>query len=81
MGKFNLLDESWLSVVLDETGTTKEVSLREVFKNAHLYKDLAGDTKTQDFAVLRVLLAVLHTVFSRFDARSLAIMRGRITTR
>ena len=68
MGKFNLLDESWLSVVLDETGTTKEVSLREVFKNAHLYKDLAGDTKTQDFAVLRVLLAVLHTVFSRFDA-------------
>lgn len=68
MSRFNLLDEPWISVVYDEKGTTKEVSLQELFKNAHQYKDLAGDTKTQDFAVLRVLLAVLHTVFSRFDA-------------
>lgn len=68
MSRFNLLDEPWISVVYDEKGTTKEVSLQELFLNAHQYKDLAGDTKTQDFAVLRVLLAVLHTVFSRFDA-------------
>ena len=68
MSRFNLLDEPWISVVYDEKGTTKEVSLQELFINAHQYKDLAGDTKTQDFAVLRVLLAVLHTVFSRFDA-------------
>ena len=39
-----------------------------MFENAHLYKRIAGDTATQDFAVLRVLLSVLHTVFSRFDA-------------
>lgn len=68
MGKFNLLDEPWVSVVYDDRGATKEVSLLDLFQNAHNYKDLAGDTKTQDFAVLRVLLAVLHTVFSRFDA-------------
>lgn len=68
MGKFNLLDEPWVSVVYDDRGATKEVSLLDLFQNAHSYKDLAGDTKTQDFAVLRVLLAVLHTVFSRFDA-------------
>ncbi|MCB5111586.1 type I-E CRISPR-associated protein Cse1/CasA [Streptococcus mutans] len=68
MSRFNLLDEPWISVVFDEKGSTKEVSLLDFFQNAHHYKDLAGDTKTQDFAVLRVLLAVLHTVFSRFDA-------------
>ena len=68
MSRFNLLDEAWISVVYDERGSTKEVSLIDLFQNAHHYLDLAGDTKTQDFAVLRVLLAVLHTVFSRFDA-------------
>lgn len=50
MSRFNLLDEPWISVVYDEKGTTKEVSLQELFINAHQYKDLAGDTKTQDFA-------------------------------
>lgn len=68
MGRFNLLDEPWISVVTDYKGTTKEVSLKEFFNNAHLYIDLAGDMKTQDFAILRLLLAVMHTVFSRFDA-------------
>ena len=67
MSRFNLLDEPWISVVYDEKGSTKDVSLQDLFTNAHQYKELAGDTKTQDFAVLRVLLAVLHTVFSRFD--------------
>ena len=67
MSRFNLLDEPWISVIYDEKGSTKDVSLQDLFTNAHQYKELAGDTKTQDFAVLRVLLAVLHTVFSRFD--------------
>lgn len=66
--RFNLLDEPWISVLVDEAGTTRDVSLLDLFKNAHLYKELAGDMRTQDFAVLRVLLAVLHTVFSRVDA-------------
>ena len=69
MGRFNLLDEPWISVVCDEKGKTKDVSMLELFKNGSKYSELAGDTKTQDFAVLRVLLAVLHTVFSRFDAK------------
>ncbi len=68
LGKFNLLDEPWISVILDDKGKTEEVSLKNLFENAHLYKSLAGDTKTQDFAVLRVLLAILHTIFSRLNA-------------
>lgn len=69
MPEFNLLDEPWLLVMIDDKETTKEVSLKDLFKNAHLYKRLAGETPTQDFAILRLLLAVLHTVFSRFDAK------------
>ncbi|MCI7238893.1 MAG: type I-E CRISPR-associated protein Cse1/CasA, partial [Anaerococcus sp.] len=68
MGRYNLLKEKRISVSADNKGRTEDVSLIEVFENADKYLDLAGDTKTQDFAVMRFLLAVLHTVFSRFDA-------------
>ena len=68
MGEFNLLTEPWISVITDERGKTEEVSLIDVFKNADKYISLAGDMKAQDFAVMRVLLSVLHTVFSRFDS-------------
>ena len=66
LGSYNLLDEKWISVI-DKDGNPKKVSLKEVFEEANNFYDLAGDTKTQDFAVMRILLAVLHTVFSRFD--------------
>ncbi|WP_421776951.1 type I-E CRISPR-associated protein Cse1/CasA [Gardnerella sp. KA00243] len=67
MSRFNLLDEPWISVIVDEKGHNKLVSMTDVFKHASEYKALAGDMKTQDFASLRVLLAALHTVFSRYD--------------
>lgn len=64
--KFNLIDEKWIRV-RDKNCTVTEVSLKEVLLNAHEYTALAGELPTQDIAVLRVLLAVLHTVFSRVD--------------
>ena len=67
MSRFNLLDEPWISVIVDEKGHNKLVSMTDVFKHASEYKALAGDMKTQDFALLRVLLTALHTVFSRYD--------------
>ncbi|MDD7319015.1 MAG: type I-E CRISPR-associated protein Cse1/CasA [Prevotellaceae bacterium] len=66
LGSYNLLDEKWISVI-DKDGNPKNVSLKKVLEEANNFYDLAGDTKTQDFAVMRILLAVLHTVFSRFD--------------
>lgn len=63
MSRFNLLDEPWISVIVDEKGHNKLVSITDVFKHASEYKALAGDMKIQDFALLRILLAVLHTVF------------------
>ena len=43
----------------------EEVSLKTLFAHAHEYEDLAGETPAQDLAMLRLLLAVLHCVFSR----------------
>lgn len=67
MGRYNLLDEKWIVVIRENDGNIEKLSLKEVFAHAGEYYDLAGEMKTQDFAVLRVLLAVLQTVFSRFD--------------
>ena len=64
--EFNLLDERWIRVI-DRNCKVVEVSLMEVFRDAHLYQDLCGELSTQDFAVMRVLLAILHTVFARYD--------------
>lgn len=66
--EFNLLDEPWIRVI-DFDCNIDELSLKEVFKNAHKYKDLCGELPTQDFAVMRLLLAVLQTVFSRYDTQ------------
>lgn len=66
MSRFNLLEENWIRVL--EEGEMKEVSLITLFENAEKYHCLAGEMATQDFAMLRFLLAVLHTVFSRVNA-------------
>lgn len=68
MSSFNLLDEPWIRVVNGKDGQLLEVSLLDVFKNAEDYSCLGGEMETQNFAILRILLAVLHTVFSRVDA-------------
>ena len=64
--EFNLLEESWIRV-LDVDCAVQEVSLAEALLRAPEYADLAGEMPTQDVAVLRLLLAVLHAVFTRVD--------------
>lgn len=64
--RFNLWDESWIYVT-DEQFVLRKVSLMEALCNAHHFRDLAGETETQNFAMLRLLLAVLLTVFTRCD--------------
>ena len=67
MGKYNLLDESWIPVLRNDTGVVENVSLLTFFEHTQEYRALAGEMETQNFAVLRVLLAVLITVFTRVD--------------
>lgn len=67
MGKFNLVDEPWILVLEKESNDIKEVSLSEIFENTEKYMCLTGEMEVQNFAVMRMILAIIHTVFSRFD--------------
>ena len=64
--EFNLLQEPWVRVRLPDD-RVQEVSLTNALIHAQDYADLAGEMPTQDAAMLRLLLAVLFTVFSRVD--------------
>lgn len=66
--EFNLLEEPWIRVLLPDCGV-REVSLTDALLHAQDYSDLAGELPTQDVAVLRLLLAILHAVFARVDAQ------------
>ncbi len=64
--EFNLIDEKWIRV-MDSKCNMSEISLKEVILDSHKYKALSGELPTQDIAVMRLILAVLHTVYSRVD--------------
>lgn len=64
--EFNLIDEPWIKV-MDSNCHVSEVSLKDALLNAHNYTSLSGELPTQDVAVMRLMLAVLHTVYSRVD--------------
>lgn len=63
---FNLIDESWISVITEDC-KIQDISLREALLNAHNYSGLSGETKAQDFAILRLLIALMFTIFYRYD--------------
>lgn len=56
---FNLVDQPWIRV-RDVEGEFREVSLAEALAEAHTIERIAGELPTQDFAVLRILLAVVY---------------------
>lgn len=60
---FNLVDEPWIRVRLS-SGKTPEMSLLDVFAHASEIETLCNDLPTQDFAILRVLLAILQRALS-----------------
>lgn len=64
--EFNLLDEPWIRVMTEDC-TVVERSLMQVPLNSHQYQRLADELPTQDVALLRLLLAILQTVFYRVD--------------
>lgn len=64
--EFNLLEEPWIRVMKKDC-TIEECSLTQALLNSHEYLRLSGELPTQDVAILRLLLAVLHTVFYRVD--------------
>jgi CRISPR system Cascade subunit CasA len=66
--KFNLTTDPWIKV-LNHHNEVECISLIDLFQNINKYTKLAGEMKIQDFSILRFLLAILTTVYSRFDAQ------------
>lgn len=62
--KFNLLREPWIKVIRHD-GETAEVSLLDIFDQAPGILRLANELPTLDFAILRLLLAILHATFGK----------------
>lgn len=65
---FNLTTDPWIKVIQTDNGQEKSVSLIEFFNHVQDYRQLAGEMRSQDLAILRFLLAILTTVYSRYDA-------------
>ena len=59
---FNLIDDPWI-VIRTVDGDSEVVSIRDAFARSADIRRIAGDLPTQDFAVLRILLAILYQVF------------------
>ncbi|MFD9337192.1 type I-E CRISPR-associated protein Cse1/CasA [Streptomyces sp. NPDC060028] len=56
---FDLVSRPWLPVQLRD-GSAVDLSLKEVFARAADIRRLVGDVPTQEFALMRLLLAILH---------------------
>lgn len=55
---FDLRTEPWILARFPD-GAVRELSLKEVFSQAHEIRDLVGEVPTQVFAITRLLLAIL----------------------
>lgn len=56
---FDLTSRAWIPV-LDQSGIQDEVSLRDAFARAGQLRGVVGDLPTQEFALIRLLLALAH---------------------
>ncbi|KRM72127.1 crispr-associated protein [Lacticaseibacillus brantae DSM 23927] len=62
------MTDPWINVIDNQSNQEVTVSLSTLFQNAQHYRQLAGEMQAQDLAILRLLLAILTTVYSRFNA-------------
>ena len=70
---FNLIDEPWISC-MDIEGSAHLLSIRQIFEGTPRVLSITGDSPTQDYAVLRVLLAIfwrahVHDLNASLDDR------------
>lgn len=66
MSEFNLLQMPWIKV-LDRSNNVIEVSLSDALLQAHEYKRLSGEVEAQNTALLRMMVGLLYSIFSRYD--------------
>lgn len=73
--KFNLIDSPWIACLVEEEN--RLVSLRELFDGSIKARAIVGDSPTQDYAVLRVVLAVFWRAHHAELAAALTSKRER----
>ncbi|MBN9611907.1 MAG: type I-E CRISPR-associated protein Cse1/CasA, partial [Actinobacteria bacterium] len=56
---FSLLDEAWIPCLMDD-GSVESFGLKQVLAEATRVRDVVGELPTQTFAIVRLLLAILH---------------------
>ena len=76
--EFNLVDEPWICVLRKDL-QVDTLSLRDVFLHGQDYLDLGGENQPQNFAVLRLLIALAYTIFSRVDENGKTMDIAEIT--
>lgn len=54
---FSLLSDPWIDCTTTD-GANLSLGIRDIFTGAHPVREVRGDSPTQDYAVLRVLLAI-----------------------
>lgn len=67
MNSFNLVKDPWIKAI-DFDSNTRTVSILELLKNADKFWGLSNDIQIQDLSILRLLLAILTTIYSRVNA-------------
>ena len=71
---FNLAEEKWIRV-LETDGSVKEATILDALSRASEYRGLAGETSTQDVAMLRFLMAVLYVSLFNAGRRAERVVR------
>lgn len=61
---FDLITKPWINVTY-LNNSSKTISLDKLFTDANEIKELNGDSKVQDLSILRLLLAILTTVYNK----------------
>ena len=65
---FNLISEKWIPCITSE-GQFIDVSLRDLFAEAHEIREISCETPIQSAAILPLALAILHRNFGPASAR------------
>ncbi|KGM18346.1 type I-E CRISPR-associated protein Cse1/CasA [Corynebacterium auriscanis] len=73
---FNLLNEPWI-LCMDESGAQHALSIRDVFSGHGAAYRVVGDSPTQDYAIIRLLMVIFWRAHAHDLAQQLRTRRER----
>ena len=70
--RFNILDDPWILCVFSD-GSIRELSLRDVFREAPHIRSISGDLPQQSIPLMRLMLALLYCAYSGMEAEPASV--------